>query len=299
MISAASRAGLRISREPIVQAAAVEQLQRDERQAVRLADVVDLDDVRMAQPRDRLGLDPETREVVGPRLAAAANHLHGDQAVQPEVPRLVDDPHPALAQLLEDLVVRNRRPVRRRSHANGRSRLVGRDILPRPSRRRISEFGIVDKCVEGRVRIFGPGSGVTGSASGVVPGVRSIRVIGSDDGDRLKSLVGSDPSHRRSGRTSRSRKPSSETGPNRRRAGPLAGKCKVSVPARSVVASDSVSTVSIGLPFPGAGDLPSAVPAAPGKSSSLRYAPRSGRRRRHSARRRENAGGRYRLGTHS
>ena len=65
----------------------------------------------MAQPRDRLGLDPEAGEVIGPRLAAAADHLQGDQAVQPQVPRLVDDPHPALAEPLEDIIARNDRPL--------------------------------------------------------------------------------------------------------------------------------------------------------------------------------------------
>ena len=99
-------------RQPVVEAAAIEQLERDERQAGRLADVVDLDDVGVSQPRDRLGLHAEAGQVVGPRLAAAADHLQGDQAVQPEMPRLVDDPHAPFAQPLEDVVAGDGRPVR-------------------------------------------------------------------------------------------------------------------------------------------------------------------------------------------
>ena len=59
--SAAASARLGIARQAVVEAAPVEQLQRDERQALRLADVVDLDDIGVPEPCDRLGLDPEPR----------------------------------------------------------------------------------------------------------------------------------------------------------------------------------------------------------------------------------------------
>ena len=65
--------------------------------------------------RSRATASASTRkrdEVVGPRLAAAADHLQGDQAVQPEVPRLVDDPHAPFAQPLEDVVAGDGWPVR-------------------------------------------------------------------------------------------------------------------------------------------------------------------------------------------
>ena len=52
-------ARLRSAGQPVGEAAALEQLQGDERQAVRFADVVDLDDVGVAEPGDRLGLDRE------------------------------------------------------------------------------------------------------------------------------------------------------------------------------------------------------------------------------------------------
>ncbi len=103
---------LRIARQSLVEGTAVEQLQRDERQASRLADVVDLDDVVMSQPRDRLGLDPEAGEIIGSCLATASDHLQGDQAIQPQVPRLVDHPHPTLAQPLQDVVAVDERSPR-------------------------------------------------------------------------------------------------------------------------------------------------------------------------------------------
>jgi hypothetical protein len=97
-------AGLEVARQALIEAAAVEQFQGHERQAVRFADVIDLEDVGMPEPGHRLGLDPEPGEVVGPRLAAAADHLEGDQAFEPAVPRLVDNAHSALAQPVENLV---------------------------------------------------------------------------------------------------------------------------------------------------------------------------------------------------
>ena len=51
--------------EAVVEAAALEQLERDVGQALGLADVVDLDDVGMAEPGDGLGLDPEAGEMLG------------------------------------------------------------------------------------------------------------------------------------------------------------------------------------------------------------------------------------------
>ena len=55
--SAGGLAGrLRRSGQRLGEAAAIEQFEREERPAVLLADVVDLDDVRMPQAGDRLGL---------------------------------------------------------------------------------------------------------------------------------------------------------------------------------------------------------------------------------------------------
>ena len=49
--------------ELLGQAAAVDELQREERQALVLADLVDLHDVRVLQPGDRLGLGAEAGQL--------------------------------------------------------------------------------------------------------------------------------------------------------------------------------------------------------------------------------------------
>ena len=118
-------AGLGRAGQAVVEAAALEQLQGHERQAVGLADVVDLDDVRMVQPRDRLGLDAEASELLGAGVTAAADHLQGHQPVQAAVAGLVDHPHAALAELLEDLVTGDRRPALPARLASGRRDLLG------------------------------------------------------------------------------------------------------------------------------------------------------------------------------
>ena len=69
---------------------------------------MDLDDVGMAKLGDGLGLDPEPGEVLGAGLAAAADHLHGDEAVQAHLAGQVDDAHAPLAQLLQELVAGDR-----------------------------------------------------------------------------------------------------------------------------------------------------------------------------------------------
>ena len=60
-------ARLRRARQSVVEVPAFEQLQRDERHAVHFADVVDLHDVRVPEPGDRLGLDPEAGQLLLPR----------------------------------------------------------------------------------------------------------------------------------------------------------------------------------------------------------------------------------------
>ena len=60
MTSAARSSRLGRARQPIVEIPAFEQLQRHEGQAVDFADVIDLQDVRVPEPGDRLGLDAET-----------------------------------------------------------------------------------------------------------------------------------------------------------------------------------------------------------------------------------------------
>ena len=93
--------------EPTVEAAAVDVLQLEERQAVGLADVADLDDMGVLEMRDRAGLGQEPRQRLGPGMGAAQDHLDGADAAQHDLAGLVDHAHAAPAQLLQDLVARD------------------------------------------------------------------------------------------------------------------------------------------------------------------------------------------------
>ena len=108
---AARPARLRRAGKAVVEAAALEQLQRDVRQSVGFADVVNLNDMGVAELGDRFGFCRESLEELGFRLAAATNHLEGDQAIEAQIARLVDDTHPAVAQAIEDFVAGNDREI--------------------------------------------------------------------------------------------------------------------------------------------------------------------------------------------
>jgi hypothetical protein len=87
------------------EAAAVHELQREVGQAVVLADFEDLDDIRVLQAGDRLGLPAEAGQFLR-ELDARPHHLQGHDALEPEMPRLVDDAHAAVAEDAQDLVAR-------------------------------------------------------------------------------------------------------------------------------------------------------------------------------------------------
>ena len=53
---------------------------------------------------DRLGLGAEAGQLLRAGIRAGQDHLQGDDAVQAELPRLVDDAHAAVAQHFQDLV---------------------------------------------------------------------------------------------------------------------------------------------------------------------------------------------------
>ena len=105
---------LRLAAELAVEAAAVDEFQREERQPVLFADFVDLDDVRMLEPGDRLGFDIEAGQLMIARMGAGQHHLERDEAVEPALTCLVNDAHAAPAQLAEDFVAghHGRIPVR-------------------------------------------------------------------------------------------------------------------------------------------------------------------------------------------
>ena len=69
---------------------------------------MDLHDVRMLQPRHRLGLDAEARQLPRPGMAAGQHHLERHGALQGQMPGLVDDAHAAAAEHALDLVAGHR-----------------------------------------------------------------------------------------------------------------------------------------------------------------------------------------------
>ncbi len=84
--------------------AAFDELQRQERPAVLLANVIDLDDVGMLQPRDGLGLGVEAGDLGRAGMAARQDHLERDLAIEADVPCAVDHAHPAATELGQELV---------------------------------------------------------------------------------------------------------------------------------------------------------------------------------------------------
>ena len=92
-------------RAAAAEAAARDELQREVGLAVVLADLVDLDDVRGAASRATASASVRNRASwPSAGVRAGQDHLQGDQAVQAELPGLVDDAHAAPAELAEDLV---------------------------------------------------------------------------------------------------------------------------------------------------------------------------------------------------
>src|SRR5262245_39392916 len=94
------------TRDRLRQGAAVHQLHREVRQSVVLADLVDLDDVRVRQPCHRLGLGAEAIANAGRGVLARQHHLERDEPVEPSLPGLVDHGHPTATQFVHDRVTR-------------------------------------------------------------------------------------------------------------------------------------------------------------------------------------------------
>src|SRR5262249_28832755 len=91
-----------VTPEFLVQAAAGAVFQGEEGQALVLADLVDLDDVRVLQPSDGLGFGLEPRQLIPGGSGARPDHLQGHQAAGPELAGLVNDAHTTVAQLGQD-----------------------------------------------------------------------------------------------------------------------------------------------------------------------------------------------------
>ena len=108
------RGGLRLAADGSGEAAARHELQREVRQPVMIAVLVDLDDPRVLEPGDGAGLDGNRAIWSLEACAPASTIFSADQAIEADVPGLVHDAHAAAADLLEDLVARHGRPMARR-----------------------------------------------------------------------------------------------------------------------------------------------------------------------------------------
>ena len=73
---------LRRADEPLVQRAALHELQAEVRLAAQLVDLVDLHDVGVLELGDGLGLQSEAGQVVLAGVVARQDHLEGDDAVE-------------------------------------------------------------------------------------------------------------------------------------------------------------------------------------------------------------------------
>ena len=88
----------------LVQRAAGDVLHHDEVDARVGPDVVDRDDARVVQRAGRPGFLDEALPAVGIGHLVVRQDLDGDEAIEMGVARLVDDAHPAFAQLGFDRV---------------------------------------------------------------------------------------------------------------------------------------------------------------------------------------------------
>jgi len=93
------------SRQPMRQAATLDELHAQVRMAGVGADLVDGQDVGVVEVGGGLGLGAEALQVGRGRPRAGQQHLEGDDATQAFLPRLVDDAHAAARDLVEHLVI--------------------------------------------------------------------------------------------------------------------------------------------------------------------------------------------------
>ena len=97
---------------PLAQGRAAHVLHRDEHVVAERADVVDGDDVRVRHLRHRLRLAEEARARLSRGDAGRclrAEHFDGDATFELAVEREIDDPHPAVPDVLQDDVPAERR----------------------------------------------------------------------------------------------------------------------------------------------------------------------------------------------
>ena len=117
---------------------AIDVLHRHVAKLAILADKVDPGDVRVIEPGHRLRFAAEPGDVVGP-VQGVAQNLQRDHAVQRDLPRLVDDPHPPRAQPTFDHEVADPDgglqrgvPTQRHRDPGNRVDVEGRTIVDHP-----------------------------------------------------------------------------------------------------------------------------------------------------------------------
>ena len=87
------------------QATAFDELEREKRPALLLADVVNLNDVRVLKPSDGLAFRARKRLDLGDSgVPSRQDHLERDEPVQADLSCAVDDTHPSAPELVENLV---------------------------------------------------------------------------------------------------------------------------------------------------------------------------------------------------
>src|SRR5262249_37225281 len=135
--------------ELVGEGATVAELQREERLAAHLADFVQLHDVRVLQAGHRFRLDLEAQPFCWAGVLKGADRLQRHQAVGPQLPRPVDDPHAAVAADPQDLVAGDLRvfaalPGRQvRGHGPGVTRPLRRGVVGRTGRRQAISRGLL------------------------------------------------------------------------------------------------------------------------------------------------------------
>src|SRR5262245_31746952 len=99
---------LRFAGDEPVQASPVHTFESQIRPALRLADLVDLDDVRVLQLGYNFSLTPKSGQFKLPRQQPGPDHLERYDAIELELAGLVHDAHPAAAQFAQKLEARHR-----------------------------------------------------------------------------------------------------------------------------------------------------------------------------------------------
>ena len=109
------------------EAATFDEFHGEVRPAVQVAGVVQLNDVGVAKAGHRLRLALEALALLRTGVGAGQEHLQGDGAVEPQVPRPVHDTHPAAPQHRLHLVAADPRQLGgREGHGPGGLRGLGR-----------------------------------------------------------------------------------------------------------------------------------------------------------------------------